>query len=240
MELTDFTTLTFDCYGTLIDWEAGIVAELRTWAARHGVEATDEELLAPYGPAEHARESGTPGMGYPDILAAVHKDVARHFEVEPDDTEAADFGRSVPRWPAFPDTAEALRYLKGHYRLAILSNVDRASFAESNKKLGVEFDLIVTAEDVGSYKPALGNFHTMLEQLAALGVTPNQVLHTAQSLYHDHVPAGKLGLARCWIDRRHDKPGGGATVLPGNAVETEFYATSMADLVAQHRAAPGV
>ena len=237
MKLTDFTTLTFDCYGTLIDWETGIVAELRAWAGRHGVAASDEALLEAYGQYEHARETENPEMVYPEILAQVHRDLASRFGVTPDEGEAAAFGQSIHRWPAFPDTPDALRYLKGHFKLVILSNVDRASFAKSNEKLGVAFDAIITTQDVGSYKPDLRNFHYMLEVLEGVGVAKSDILHTAQSLYHDHVPAAEIGLARAWIDRRRGKLGGGATVVPEGDIETNFYATNMADFVDQHKAA---
>jgi 2-haloalkanoic acid dehalogenase type II len=145
----------------------------------------------------------------------------------------------VGEWPAFPDSAEALAYLKGHFKLIILSNVDRASFAGSNRRLAVEFDEIFTAEDIGSYKPNLRNFEYLLEHLAANGVGKDDLLHVAQSLFHDHVPANRMGIASAWIDRRHDKPGAGATVLPDPMPHFDFRFTSLGELAAAHRAEQG-
>ena len=143
----------------------------------------------------------------------------------------AAFGASIAHWPAFPDTADALRRLGQRYKLVILSNVNRAGFAASNAKLGVTFDAIYTAEDIGSYKPARRNFEHMLERLEAdHGVVPGQILHTAQSLFHDHVPAGDFGLARAWIDRQGLSKGGawGATAEVAERPEVDFLFPTMA------------
>src|SRR5579864_6145065 len=142
MDLHSFKALTFDCYGTLIDWESGILAELKPWVAANGLKLTDDQILEAYGEAEFACEGVAPSKIYPGILADTMKALAKHWKIPASDAQAAEFGRSVPRWPAFPDSAAALQYLKQHYKLVILSNVDRASFAESNKKLQVGFDKI--------------------------------------------------------------------------------------------------
>jgi len=236
MKLTDFEALTFDCYGTLIDWETGILEHLRPWARRYGVEATEEELLEAFGQHEIRLEAETPGRLYPDILRQAYAEIARQWGTPVAAAEADAFARSVGSWPAFPDTPPALNYLKRHYKLVIVSNVDRASFAESNKKLGVAFDAIVTAEDVGSYKPDPRNFHYALDVLDKMGVARDKVLHTAQSRYHDIVPAKSLGLAVMWINRRREKPGEGAVRPPERDVEPDFVAAGMADFVAQHEA----
>ncbi|TIO94936.1 MAG: haloacid dehalogenase, partial [Mesorhizobium sp.] len=149
--------------------------------------------------------------------------------------ECTAYGESVKDWPAFADSAEALRYLKQHYKLIILSNVDNKSFSFSNKKLGVDFDAIYTAEDIGSYKPSARNFDYMLEKLATIGVEKSQVLHTAESMFHDHAPANRVGLASCWIYRRHADQGFGATMHPGDMPNVDFRFDSMADLVNAHR-----
>ena len=161
--------------------------------------------------------------------------MAKAWGVEATDAEAEAFGAAVGDWPAFPDSPDALRYLKRHYRLAVLSNVDRASFAGSNEKLGVEFDAVFTAEDIGSYKPNLRNFEYMLARLGEMGVAKRRILHTAQSRYHDHAPAQKIGLRTAWIDRRHGKKGAGATVPTTLERDPDFYFTSMAALVEAHR-----
>ena len=235
MRLTDYTTLTFDCYGTLIDWETGIYNALKPWLDRHELSMSRDEALELYARHESAQEHETPEMLYSDLLAATLKRIGAELDLDVGDDEAAAIGDSVKDWPAFPDSAEALAYLKQHYKLVILSNVDRASFAHSNAKLGVEFDAIYTAEDVGSYKPSPRNFAYMLEHLAALGVAKQDILHTAQSLTHDHVPAEDAGLTTCWIDRRHDKPGFGATKPPPRQPRIDVRFTSLGEMAEAHR-----
>ena len=234
MRLSDFKALSFDCYGTLIDWESGIAEALRPLGERAGVGA--EQLLDAYGPIEHEIEEEQPGLLYSQLLEQVHERLSRHFGVEPDEIEAAKFGASVGDWPAFPDSAEALRYLKQDFELVILSNVDRLSFAGSNARLGVEFDHIFTAQDIGSYKPDIRNFQYLLAGLYADGVGKGDLLHVAQSLFHDHVPANRMGIASAWIDRRAGKSGSGATVLPDPVPHYDFRFTSLGELAAAHRA----
>jgi 2-haloacid dehalogenase len=194
-----------------------------------------DAALADFGAAESAQERETPSLVYSQLLARVHNRLAEQWNVPPDAAKAEAFGAAVGDWPAFPDSAEALAYLKHHFKLVILSNVDRASFARSNKKLGVEFDAVYTAEDIGSYKPDPRNFTFMLDRLAALGHQPGDVLHVAQSLFHDHAPANRAGLASAWIDRRQGV-GGGATPQADSSVRYDFRFTSMAELAAAHRA----
>ena len=239
MQLTDFDALTFDCYGTLIDWERGIVAAFRPWLTQQGVDADDDRILDAFSRAEGPEQEATPGLRYPDLLARVHATMSREFGLEPDPGAGRAFGASVGAWPAFPDSADALGYLKRHYKLVILSNVDRGSFALSNRKLGVAFDLICTAEDVGSYKPDPRNFAYLLERMAELGIARERILHTAESLHHDHVPAKRAGLATCWIHRRHAKGGFGATRVPDVDVAPDFRFTSMAELAEAHRRESG-
>ncbi len=234
MKLTDFTTLTFDCYGTLIDWETGILAALRPWAERTRLAADDQALLAWFGRNENRLQRENPETFYPELLRAGAVAIGADFGATMLDDEADAFAASVEQWPAFPDSAEALAYLGRHYKLVILSNVDNASFAHSNAKLGVEFDAIFTAENIGSYKPDLKNFHAMLDGLAAEGVAKGEILHTAQSLYHDVAPANQLGLATNWINRRHSKPGAGAT--PPAEAKPDFEHNSLAAFVAAHKA----
>ena len=230
--LTDYKVLTFDCYGTLIDWESGIWDALQPLLmANDRAAITRNRGLEAFAEIENAQESETPDMLYPVVLARVHANFAARFELRTTDELAAEFGASVPHWPAFPDTADALRELKRHFKLVILSNVDRDGFAASNRKLGVAFDAIYTAQDVGSYKPTPGNFEFMLERLGAdLGLAAGDVLHTAQSLFHDHVPAKAFGLANAWIDRQGLDEGGnwGATAHVAERPETDFVFPTMA------------
>lgn len=207
LEYGRFEALTFDCYGTLIDWEAGILAGLRRALTAHGIMPPDDALLEVYGRAEAAAEAG-PYRPYREILARCLREVCRHYGVEPGDKAAAAFGASVADWPAFPDSGAALARLKTRFRLGVITNCDDDLFADSNRRLGVEFDWIVTAESVGSYKPDPRNFEVAI---AVLGLPRDRILHVAQSLFHDHVPARHLGLASVWIDRRHGRPGYGAT-----------------------------
>lgn len=234
MHLSDYKALSFDCYGTLIDWESGILEALRPLRERSGVDSG--ELLEAHGEIEHATEVEHPDLVYSQLLEKVHAGLCRRFGVAEDVEEAAKFGASVGDWPAFPDSREALGYLKQHFKLVILSNVDRLSFAGSNRRLGVEFDYIFTAQDIGSYKPDLRNFEYLLTHLGEAGIAKGELLHVAQSLYHDHVPANRMGIASAWIDRRHDKPGGGATVLPDPMPHYDFRFTSLGELADAHRA----
>ena len=212
MKLHDFRVLTFDCYGTLIDWESGIFAALQPLLQRCAPPPARNAALEAFARHESAVEEASPRMLYSDVLAEVHRRLAREWNAPMTDAEHARFGASVPDWPAFPDSAQALAYLKRHYKLVILSNVHRAGFEASNRRLGVTFDAIYTAQDIGSYKPNPANFQYLLDHLAEMGVQNEKILHTAQSLFHDHAPAKRFGLASAWIDRRHDQSGGGATM----------------------------
>ena len=231
MRLTDFRVLTFDCYGTLIDWESGLFAALQPLLQKAPVPLSRDAALEIYARHESAQQAETPAMIYSDLLSAVHRRLSAALELPATEQEHLRFGASVPGWPAFPDSAASLQYLKQHYQLVILSNVDRESFKGSNQRLAVAFDAIYTAQDIGSYKPDPANFTYMLEHLAAKGIAKTSILHTAQSLFHDHAPARGFGLATAWIDRRNDQSGWGATMPPPGGVTTVFHFASMADMV---------
>ncbi|HEY2550063.1 MAG TPA: haloacid dehalogenase type II [Streptosporangiaceae bacterium] len=228
VELADFEALSFDCYGTLIDWEAGLAAALTGWARAGGRDASAEELLDAYSRHEAAAEAQHPEALYPAILARSLRDLGAELGLEVSDEAAAALAGSVPGWPAFPDSAEALRVLAGRYQLIILSNVDRESFAASNRRLGVSFTSILTAQDIGSYKPSPRNFDALLAEAGRLGIGQGRLLHVAQSLFHDHVPAQRAGLPTAWINRRHDRPGWGATPAPPADVTPDWEFDSMA------------
>jgi 2-haloacid dehalogenase len=199
--------LTFDCYGTLIDWEAGIATGLRAVTAAHDASVPDEELLATYARHEAALEAG-PYLRYREVLARASRGVCADLGIDPTADEVAAFAGSVGEWPAFPDSAAALAALAERFRLAVITNCDDDLFAASNRRLGVTFDWIVTAQQAGGYKPSHRNFELAFERI---GRPPDRILHVAQSLYHDHVPARELGLRSVWINRRGDRPGSGAT-----------------------------
>ena len=235
MKLSDFKALTFDCYGTLIDWESGMVEALKSLTAKVGTELTRNQILEAHARHESSQQLQTPAKRYSELLAIVYRRLAEEWGASVSWEECLAYGNSVPDWPAFHDSAGALQYLKKHYKLVILSNVDNQSFAASNKKLQVEFDAIYTAEDVGSYKPSDRNFEYMLAKLETLGIAKNEILHTAESMFHDHQPANRHGLASCWIYRRFDQEGFGATMNPGDMPKYDFRFNSMADLAKAHQ-----
>ena len=236
MQLGDFTVLSFDCYGTLIDWESGIWTALQPLLGQAPGPPSREAALAAFARHESAQQAETPDLLYSELLARVHSRLAAEWQTAPDATAARDFGASVGDWPEFPDTPEALQYLQRFYKLVILSNVDRASFARSNARLGVAFDAIYTAQDIGSYKPDARNFEYMLARLAAAGHRPDDILHVAQSLFHDHVPANRVGLRSAWIDRRAGSGGWGATPPPEAGVRYDFRFADLGELVQAHHA----
>jgi 2-haloacid dehalogenase len=207
LDFSRFDVLTFDCYGTLIDWETGILAGLRAILAPHRVHAGDDDLLERYARAEAALEAGG-YLPYREVLARAAAEVCRGLGVTADPAALARFGGSVGDWPAFPDSAAALARLVTRFRLGVITNCDDDLFAASNRRLGVDFDPVVTAEQAGVYKPSTRGFELAFERI---GLPRERILHVAQSRFHDHVPAKRLGLMTAWIDRRHDRPGSGAT-----------------------------
>ncbi|HEX8079238.1 MAG TPA: haloacid dehalogenase type II [Jatrophihabitans sp.] len=217
MNLADYDALSFDCYGTLIDWETGLAAVLSAWARESGLDISDEELLLAYGDHEAQVETETPKALYSAVLAEAFRRTGDQLGAPVSQEWAQRLGASVPDWPAFDDSPEALASLARDYKLIIVSNVHREGFAGSNKRLGVTFDRIITAEDVGAYKPAPNHFQALDEALKELGVPRERLLHVAQSLFHDHVPAKRLGLPSVWINRRSGRPGQGATPEPAEA-----------------------
>jgi 2-haloacid dehalogenase len=229
LDLTKFKALSFDCYGTLIDWEAGIAAVLAPWAREQGLDLSNEDLLLAYADNEAAVERETPTALYPDVLATAFRRTGGRLQRPVSDEWAQRLGNSVPDWPAFPDSADALARLAKHYQLIILSNVHRDGFAASNQRLHGDFAAIITAEDVSAYKPAENHFRALCNTLGGLGVDRTELLHVAQSLFHDHVPAKREGLSSVWINRRHDRPGWGATPEPSEQWTYNLAFNSMVD-----------
>lgn len=217
-QLSDYRLLCFDVYGTLIDWEAGVLAAFEPTLRKNSASFSREHLLNTYYELERMQQRLTPDLPYYQLLATVHPQMAERLGLsKPSEEESGAFGESVGHWPAFPDTVEALKRLAKHYKLVVLSNVDRDSFARTNagSLQGVHFDLIITAQDIGSYKPDLRNFQHMLQAVKAeFSVEPEQVLQTAQSQFHDHHPARKMGIKSVWIER----PG----AVMGNLPETIY------------------
>ncbi len=235
MKLSDFKALTFDVYGTLIDWESGMVEGLKPLTSRVTHELSRDDILEAHARHESCQQGYTPAKRYQDLLPIVYRRLAEEWGVSVSWDECLAYGQSVKNWPAFADSAGALQYLKKHFKLVVLSNIDNDSFLHSNAKLHVEFDAIYTAEDVGSYKPASRNFDYMLDKLESIGVKKEQVLHTAESMFHDHKPANDFGLANCHIYRRNADKGFGATMTPEKMPSYDFRFNSMADLVKAHQ-----
>ena len=206
VDLDAFDVLTFDCYGTLIDWEAGLLAALRD--ALPGAAGVDDDAVLETYAGHEAEAERPPYRSYREVLAAGLRGVAADLGLEVGHAALARFSESVRDWPAFPDSAETLARLHERYRLGVITNCDTDLFAASNERLGATFDWVVTAELARSYKPALTGFELAFE---TIDVPRERILHVAQSLFHDHVPAKQLGLTSVWIDRRHDRPGAGAT-----------------------------
>jgi 2-haloacid dehalogenase len=206
MDFSRFSTVSFDCYGTLIDWESGILPILRAVLGNHGQTLPDAAILELYGEFEAAAEGG-PYQSYRDVLQSVVRAFADRLNFAASSAEIHSLHESVTAWRPFPDTVSALRELQKRYKLAIISNIDDDLFAETRKHLQLEFDGVITAEQAKSYKPSLNNFRMALRNLA---ISPDQLLHAGQSVYHDVVPARSLGMSTVWVNRRSARPGIGA------------------------------
>jgi 2-haloacid dehalogenase len=229
LNLSQYKILTFDCYGTLIDWEAGILNALSPLLKQHGINLTEDEILQSYAEFESALEAGS-YRPYRQILAGVVQKFGARFGFRPSEAEQQSLPDSVQNWPAFPDTVAALQQLHQTYKLVILSNVDDGLFAQTNQRL-IPFDDVVTAEQVQSYKPSPNNFNTLIQRV---GVPSQQILHVAASLYHDIVPASSLGLSTVWVNRRHNQTGSGAA--PEASAKPDLVVPdlkTLADLVQQ-------
>jgi 2-haloacid dehalogenase len=230
MNLARFRVFTFDCYGTLIDWEAGILAALGPWLRGAGIDGDERALLEAFAEAESAVQQESPRALYPEILRQVQARMAEHFGVPPDLAAAEVLASSVGDWPPFADTRAALERLQRRHKLVIVSNVDRASFARSERQMGIAFDAVVTAEEVGAYKPDLRMFRRALDVAAGLGAAPDEVLHVAQSLFHDHLPAKQLRLTTVWVRRASPRAGLGATRDPGRPVWPDAVISTLTQL----------
>jgi len=207
LALDGVEALTFDCYGTLIDWESGLLAAFRPVLTAHGIDAGDDDLLERFARHESAAEAG-PYLRYREVLATVLRGIGGELGFEPSTSEVDAFSGSVVDWPPFPDSTDALHRLQRRFKLGVITNCDDDLFAASAKRLGVTFDWVITAEQAGSYKPNESNFQLAFERI---GLPRDRIVHVAQSLYHDHVQAKRLGLTSVWIDRRGGQAGAGAT-----------------------------
>lgn len=207
MNFDDFECFSFDCYGTLIDWETGISSALRPILENHEISAGHHVLLELFGEAEAEIEAG-PYRPYCQVLKEVLSQIGDVLGFEPYRSELESFSTSVMNWPAFPDSSQALRALATQYRLIILSNIDDDLFRFSQRLLGVEFDHIFTAQQIGSYKPSRQNFEYLIQHA---GVPQHKILHVAQSLFHDIAPAKAMGISTVWVNRHQGLVGSGAS-----------------------------
>src|SRR6202162_4058627 len=226
LDFTRFEVLTFDCYGTLINWEAGILSALHRVLSAHGKKVDDATILRLYGDFEQRSEQGI-FRPYREVLESVVRQFATEFRFAPSTEEGHSLPDSLPTWKPWPDTVAALRQLKARFRLAILSNVDDDLFAATRPQLGVDFDEVITAQQAQAYKPSLKLFELALSRIHA---PAHRVLHVGQSIYHDVVPAQALGLATVWVNRPSAPPPGGAGKLAG--AEAHLPVTSLAELAA--------
>jgi 2-haloacid dehalogenase len=235
LDFRRFEVLCFDCFGTLIDFERGVLAALRPILERRGVAPSDDELLETYGALKLPIERSSPFKPFREVLLRTMDSVGQRFGFEPTPAERSALVDTIGDWPPFPDTVEALGVLGRHTRLVILSNIDDDLFEGSARQLRVPFAAVVTSQQVGSYKPSLANFRFMLERL---GLPKQRVLLAAQSLFHDIGPAREIGLTSVWINRRHDRAGFGGT--PPGAAEPDLRVPdlrTLARLVEEQRAA---
>jgi 2-haloacid dehalogenase len=228
LDFRRFDVITFDCYGTLIDWETGILNALRPMREAAGLRASDREVLEAYALLESTLESGD-YLLYRDVLRGVMRGLSQRFAVPAEAVDLDAIANSLPSWPLFPDTIDSLRRLKQHCKLAVVSNTDDDLFAQTARTLQVPFDWVITAEQVGSYKPSHGNFEHALQ---VMGIPKERMLHAAQSRFHDIAPARELGIACVWVNRRHDQDGEGATVVSAAQPDLEVPdLKTLADLV---------
>jgi 2-haloacid dehalogenase len=227
MNFNQFEVLTFDCYGTLIDWESGILSALKELVTANQKQLSDDKLLELFAQFESEAESG-PYIKYREVLKQVVVKIGDKLDFTPTETELNSLGESLKNWQPFPDTVPALKALKPKYKLGIISNIDEDLFAESAKHLQVEFDYLITAETAKSYKPSLNNFQVALQEI---GAKKEKILHVAQSIYHDVNTAKSLGLSTVWVNRRQGKEGSGAT-LPANSTP-DLEVPNLKSLVSQ-------
>lgn len=217
IEFDSYEVLTFDCYGTLIDWESGILAAIKQIIANHNISLDEEQILELFAEFESEQEKGE-YTKYRDILRAVVRKFGERLSFEPDLFEQDSLPNSIRNWQPFPDTIEALKSLKKKFKLAIISNIDDDLFASTAQQLGIEFDQVITAEQAKSYKPSLNNFKLAIDKI---GLPPKKILHAASSIYHDIVPASSLGLSSVWVNRRANKKGSGAALFASGRADLE-------------------
>ena len=232
IEFKKYRALTFDCYGTLIDWESGIKELVHPWLAELDPSPPPNLLLTSFALMQAKFQQVRPVLTYAEVLRRTWGDIEGTFGWQPDPSHAELFAGSVGGWPPFSDTVESLRYFQRFHRLAILSNVDNCSLSKTLKLLQVPFDLTVTSQDTGVYKPSLAVFEKAITLLEDMGISKNEILHIAQSKHHDISPGRALGLTTVWVNRRFDQKGSGATLATD--AEPHLEVKSLQELVSVH------
>ena len=233
IEFGRFKALTFDCYGTLIDWDSGISDLVRPWLQDMQSAVPPDLVVSTFALMQARHQQVRPTLLYPEVLRRSWRDIEEQFGWDESPERAEAFAHSVRIWKPFPDTIESLGYLSHSYKLGILSNVDNASIASTLKLLDVPFSAVVTAEDVKSYKPGLAHFEEAVRRFAASGIRKSEILHVAQSKHHDMIPGRQFGLTTVWVNRRYGKKGTGATLAA--SAEPDLTVNSLAELVAVHK-----
>ena len=234
IEFAKYRALSFDCYGTLIDWETGIKELVLPWLKNLDPQPPPDLLLTSFALMQAKFQQVRPVLTYADVLRRTWGDIEGTFGWQPDPAHADSFADSVGTWPPFADTVESLQYFQRFYRLAIFSNVDNSSLSKTRKLLQVPFALTVTSQDAGVYKPSLALFEKAISRLDQMGIARNEILHIGQSKHHDVNPGRELGLTTVWVNRRHGQKGSGATLATD--AEPHLTVTSLAELVSLHKA----
>ena len=229
MQLKNKKVLTFDCYGTLIDWEKGIIDALQPILMAKGIKISDDEILIHFGRTEHVIQSESPGMLYSHVLEEVVYKFGEKYGFNPTKAEAESFGLSIKNWKPFPDTVAGLKKLARFFKIIIVSNIDNTSIAATVPHVGIDFYKIFTAQEMGAYKPDEKVFSYVFEKLSNEGIQKNDILHVAESVFHDHIPAKKLNLNSVWIHRKSDKQTAGATPNVDKAYIPDFQFNTLLD-----------
>ncbi|QOZ66120.1 HAD hydrolase-like protein [Bradyrhizobium arachidis] len=237
LAFSEFKLLTFDCYGTLIDWDTSIAKLVQPWLLEMESQVPADLVVSTFALMQAKHQQTRPTLLYPDVLRRSWRDIEEQFGWDESPARADEFARSVPFWRPFADTVESLRFLSQHFALGILSNVDNASLAGTLRMLEVPFLFTVTAEDVSSYKPGQPHFDAAIQEAARRGIERSEMLHTAQSKHHDIAPGNRLGLTTVWVNRRHGKKGTGATLAA--TADPTLTVNSLAELVDLHKSAQG-
>jgi 2-haloacid dehalogenase len=234
INLTKYDALTFDVYGTLIDWEPTIISMFHSTADQYGIRLSNEQLLLEFDKARAVLQRVRPALLYPDVLRSAYRQFCRDYKIPENAQECEVYANSVMMWPTFDDTRASLDYLKKHFRIGLLSNIDNGSIAFSERKMGIKADVVITAENVEAYKPDHAHFDASFRAFEEMGIARNRILHVGQSLRADVIPANQLGISSVWIKR----PGRSLGSRPEDVVgaKPNLTVNTMHELALYHQA----